>query len=186
MLIGIAAFLFVTGLFIYIGINAAVVAKGRQKFGAWLLAFAGWAAIVACAANLAGFWGRADWPSEPFPNWIAIPLCVLMLTFPFAIPLIMGMREIWRDGGKNPDFALPFFDEETGIGVLYAVSLGLSFYLTDFFGIHYGWSFPISLPVLFVLFIAITGFVWCICWLMTHLARRFSPASKRSNKRKIK
>ncbi len=182
MLVGILALLFVTFLFGSLGICIAKEVKGQQKGWALLFVFVGWAAIVAYATNLSGLWGKTFDPSTPFPDWLGISLSVLILTFPFAFPLIVGIKEIWRGGGKNTGFALPFFDEKTGIGILYVVSLGLSFYLTDHFGIHYGWSFPISLPVLLVLFFVATGVAWAICWLTTQMAQRFSPASRRSRR----
>jgi len=178
MLIGILAFLFVTFLFVCLGICIAKEVKGRQKIWAWLFVVAGWAAIVAYVTNLAGFWGKPMDTKSPTPDWFMIPFCVLFFTFPLTIPLVMGIREIWRDGGKNSDFMPSFFDDEAGIYILYVVSLGLSFCLTDRFGIHYGWSLPISFLVLAILFLSIASFVWSICWITIRLARRFSPASK--------
>lgn len=182
MFIAILAFLFVTGLFVCLASCAADAVRGRQKIWVLLLVFAGWAAIVAYATNLVGLWGKTFDPTDCMPDWIMIPFCVVVFTLPITFPLLMGIREIWREGGENSDCAPLSFAEETSVGVLYVVSLGLSFYLTDRFGIHYWWSFPISLPLLLVLFLTIAGFVGSICWLTTQLARRFSPASKRSKK----
>ena len=182
MIIAILAFLFVTFLFSYLGICIVKEVKGRQKGWALLFVFAGWASIVAYAIKLAGLWEKPIDTSAPIPDWFMVPFCVLFLTAPLTIPLIMGIREIWRAGGRNSDLPPLFFDGETSIGFLYFVSLGLSFYLTDRFGIHMGWMYPISLPVLLVLFLAIASFFGTVCWLTTQLARRFSPAARRSRK----
>ena len=184
MIIGILAFIFVTFLFGSLGICIAKEVKGRPKIWVWLLTFASWAAIVAYATNLAGFWGRtfSVSASDCIPDSIGIPFIVLFFTFPFAL----GIYEIWRDGGKNPEFALPMFEGEGIIGFLFAVALGLSFYMTDRVGIHYGWSFPISLPVLVLLFLVVAGLALSLGWLATQLARRFSPAAKREKNAKSK
>ena len=183
MLIAIAGFLFVTFLFGCLGICIAKEVKGHQKVWAWLFVLAGWAAIVAYLSHIVGFWGKPFDPTTPFPDRFMVPFCVLFFTFPLTLPLIMGICEIWREGGRNPNFMPSFFDDdETGIGILYVVSLGLSFYLTDRFGVHYGWSFPISLFLLVILFLLIASFVSIVCWLTTKLAQRFSPASKSARK----
>ena len=186
MIIAVAAFLFVTFLFSCLGVCIAKGVKGRQKVWALLFTFAGWASVVAYAIKLAGFWGQPLDTSAPIPDWFMMPFCVIFLTLPITFPFALGIYEIWQEGGRNPDFALPIFDDESSIGVLYFVALGLSFYLTDRFGIHYGWSFPISLPVLFLLFVTVAGFALSLGWLATQLSRRFSPASRRVKKSKLK
>ena len=153
MIIAILAFLVVTFLFGSLGICIVKDVEGRQKGWALLFVFAGWASIVAYAIKLAGLWGKPLDTSAPIPDWFMIPFCVLFFTLPITFPFALGIYEIWQEGGKNSEFALPIFDDESSIGFLFAVSLGLSFYLTDRFGIHYGWSFPISLPILFLLFL---------------------------------
>ena len=184
MIIAVAAFLFVTFLFGCLGVCIAKGVKGRQKVWALLFTFAGWAAIVAYATNLAGLWGTTIDTSAPIPHWFMIPFCVIFSTLPITIPLCVAIGEIWRAGGRDTDFtrALWFFGQEEGVSVLYIVSLGMSFYLTERFGIHYGWSFPISLPLLLFTYGAVAGFVGGICWLATRLARRFSPVGKRAKK----
>ncbi len=164
------------------------MAKGTQKIWAWLFVFAGWASIIAYATNLAGLWGKPHDTSAPVSNGFMIPFFVIFFTLPIIVPLIVEIYEIWRDGGRNTNFArlLWFFGQEEGVGFLYVVALGMSFYLTDHFGIHYGWSFPISLPLLLLTYGAIASFIGIICWLAMQLARLFSPASKRTQKIKSK
>ena len=186
MILAILAFLVVTFLFGCLGICIAKEVEGRQKVWPLLFTFAGWASIVIYAVRLAGLWGKPIDTSAPIPDWFMIPFCLLFFSLPITFPFGLGIYEIWQEGGENPEFALPMFEGEGFIGFLFAVSLGLSFYMTDRFGINYGWGFPISLPILLLLIFIMAGFAFSLGWLATQLARRFSPAAKRAKRPKSK
>ena len=187
MLLGILGFFLFTGLLTWLGFYTAATVEGYRKIGAWLLVFAGWAATVAYATHLAGFWGNTAWMSRCIPDSIGIPFCVLVFSFPITAPLIAEMANIWKLGGENPPMTgAEFGMEETVAAILYAGSLWISYCLTEFFHISNWWSFPISLPLLALSFRLLYGFINGICGITTQLARRFSPARKRSRKLEIK